>query len=86
MELLFLSENRFWGRKVAGVTKQEVEDVHALDRGETCGPAPALHHPLVSVNEFQFGDGLASQDGLLPRRRTGRPACCTRSCGHAVSS
>ena len=50
MELLFLSENRFWGRKGAGVTKQEVEDAHGLDRGETCGPDPALHHPLVSLN------------------------------------
>ena len=35
---------------------QEVEGVQAFDRGETGGPDPALHHALVSVNEFQFGE------------------------------
>ena len=34
---------------------QEVEGVQALDRGEADGPDPALHHALVAVDEFQFG-------------------------------
>ena len=34
---------------------QEVEGVQAFDRGETGGPDPALHHALVAVDEFQFG-------------------------------
>ena len=35
---------------------QEVEGVQAFDGRETGGPDPALHHALVSVNEFQFGE------------------------------
>ena len=34
---------------------REVEGVQAFDGRETGGPDPALHHALVSVNEFQFG-------------------------------
>ena len=34
---------------------QEVEGVQALDRGEARGADPALHHALVAVDEFQFG-------------------------------
>ena len=33
----------------------KVEGVQGLDRGEAGGPDPALHHALVSVDEFQFG-------------------------------
>ena len=35
---------------------REVEGVQAFDGRETSGPDPALHHALVSVNEFQFGE------------------------------
>ena len=34
----------------------EVEGVQGLDRGEAGGADPALHHALVAVNEFQFGE------------------------------
>ena len=34
---------------------QEVEGVQAFDRGEAGGANAALHHALVSVDEFQFG-------------------------------
>ena len=35
---------------------QEVEGIQGLDRGEAGGPDPALHHALVAVDEFQFGE------------------------------
>ena len=35
---------------------QEVEGVQAFDRGEAGNPDPALYHPLVAVNEFQFSE------------------------------
>ena len=35
---------------------QEVEGVQTFDGRETGGPDPVLHHALVSVNEFQFGE------------------------------
>ena len=34
---------------------REVEGVEALDRRETGGADPTLHHALVAVDEFQFG-------------------------------
>ena len=34
----------------------KVEGVQGLDRGEAGGADPALHHALVAVNEFQFGE------------------------------
>ena len=33
----------------------KVEGVQALDGGEAGGADPALHHALVAVDEFQFG-------------------------------
>ena len=50
---------------------QEVEGVQALEGGEARGPDPALHHALVAVDEFQFGQpeqvvGMVSAlDGAL---------------------
>ena len=35
---------------------QEVEGVQAFDRGEAGGANAALHHALVAVDEFQFGE------------------------------
>ena len=34
---------------------QEVEGVQAFDRWEAGGADPALHHPLVAVDELQLG-------------------------------
>ena len=34
----------------------KVEGVQAFDRGEAGGADPALHHALVAVDEFQFGE------------------------------
>ena len=34
---------------------RKVEGVQALDGGEVGGPDPALHHALVAVDEFPFG-------------------------------
>ena len=34
----------------------KVEGVQGLDGGEAGGPDPALHHALVAVDEFQFGE------------------------------
>ena len=47
--------------------------VQAFDGRETGGPDPALHHALVSVNEFHRRDAAGSQGGPHSRRRTGRP-------------
>ena len=35
---------------------QEVEGVQALGGGEACRADAALHHALVAVDEFQFGE------------------------------
>ena len=35
---------------------QEVEGVQAFDRREAGRPDAALHHALVAVDEFQFGE------------------------------
>ena len=35
---------------------QEVEGVQALGGGKVGGPDTALHHALVAVDEFQFGE------------------------------
>ena len=55
---------------------REVEGVQALDGGEAGGVDPALHHALVAVDEFQFGQAQQVL-GVVhdPRRRTGRPSC-----------